>query len=111
MRRSMCAGMLSLQAVVLMLTTPVMISLGGVDTSVALAVGGGLTVASILAAGMLRRDWAYYVGFAIQAASLGLGFLVTPMFALGSIFGALWITAYVMGGRIDADQQAAVANS
>ena len=75
-QRSMCAAMLILQAVVLGLTTPVMIGVSQVDVATALWVGLGLTLACILTAGLLKRPWAYLVGWAIQVAAVALGFLL-----------------------------------
>ena len=43
-RRGMCAAVLSLEAITLGLTTPVMIKVADVDTTIALAVGLGLAV-------------------------------------------------------------------
>jgi hypothetical protein len=103
-QRSMCAAMLILQAVVLGLTTPVMISVSGVDVSTALWVGIGLTVACIVTAGMLRRPWAYLVGWVIQVASFGLGFVIPMMFLLGAIFASLWAGAYFLGRKIDIEK-------
>lgn len=103
-RRSMCAAMLVLQAVALGLTTPVLISVAGVGTPTALWVGLGLTVACILTAGLLRREWAYLLGWAIQVASIGLGFVIPMMFFLGAIFASLWAGAYFLGRRIDLEK-------
>jgi hypothetical protein len=103
-QRSMCAAMLILQAVVLGLTTPVMISVSGVDVSTALWVGIGLTVACIVTAGMLRRPWAYLVGWVVQVASLGLGLVIPMMFLLGAIFASLWAGAYFLGRKIDIEK-------
>lgn len=103
-QRSMCAGMLALQAVVLFLTTPVMISVAHVGVSTALWVGLGLTVACVVAAGTLRRHVGYPLGWAVQVASLALGFVVSVMFVLGVVFAALWTTAYLMGDRIDRER-------
>ena len=103
-QRSMCAAMLTLQAVVLGLTTPVMISVASVAVGTALWVGLGLTVACIVTAGMLRRSWAYYVGWAIQVASLALGFVIPLMFFLGAIFTALWAGAYILGAKVDRER-------
>ena len=103
-RRSMCAAILVLQAVVLFLTTPVMISVAQVGVRTALWVGLGLTVACLVAAGTLRRRVGYPLGWAIQAASLLLGFVVGVMFLLGAVFAALWGTAYFMGIKIDREK-------
>jgi hypothetical protein len=100
----MCAAMLSLQAVVLGLTTPVMISVADVSVGTALWIGLGLTVACVLTAGMLRRPWAYYLGWAIQVASLALAVVVPMMVVLGVIFGSLWAGAYFLGAKIDRER-------
>jgi hypothetical protein len=102
----MCAAILSLEAVVMLLTTPVMISLSDVEWQVAVAIGGGLTVLCVLLAGMLRSPSAYYAGWVIQAAAVGLGFVIPVMFGLGAVFLALWWAAYAVGGRIDAEKAA-----
>jgi len=103
-QRSMCAAMLTLQAVVLGLTTPVLISVASVSVATALWVGLGLTAACVVAAGMLRRRWAYGLGWLVQAASVALGFVIPMMFVLGAIFGALWAGAYFLGAKIDREK-------
>jgi len=132
-RRGMCAAILSLEAVTLGLTVPVMVSISGVplatalwvglglttpvlisiadvDTSTALWVGLGLAVACFVLAGMLRGEWAYALGWLIQAVAIGLGFVIPMMFALGAIFAMLWGTAYFLGRKIERDRAAAYAN-
>ena len=106
MQRRLCAAILLLQAVVVGLATPVLISVESVDTARALWTGLGLAAACVLTAGLLRRGWAYYLGWAIQVAAILLGFEVTAMFALGVIFLVLWVTAYRLGGTIDRDRAA-----
>lgn len=108
-RRGMCAAVLSLEAITLGLTTPVMISVDDVDLAAALWIGLGLTVACLLLAGMLRRPWAYALGWAIQVAAVALGFLVPMMFFLGAIFALLWGTADLLGRKIERERAAAYA--
>jgi hypothetical protein len=108
-RRGMCAAVLSLEAITLGLSTPVMITLTDVSTPTALALGVGLTVACLLLAGLLRSEWAYGAGWVIQLAAIGLGFLVPMMFLLGAIFALLWGTAYFLGRRIERERAAAYA--
>lgn len=103
-QRSMCAAILVLQAVALFLTTPVMISVSDVAVSTALEVGLGLTVACIIAAGLLRGPVGYVLGWAIQVASLALGFVISMMFVVGAIFAALWVAAYLLGRKVDAEK-------
>ena len=108
-RRGMCAAVLSLEAITLGLTTPVMISVAGVDVSTALVVGLGLMLACLLLAGMLRGEWAYGLGWLIQAAAVGLGFVVPLMFVLGAIFALLWGSADFLGRKIERERAAAYA--
>ena len=108
-RRGMCAAILSLEGVALGLTTPVLISVSGVDTSTALSVGLGLAVGCFLLAGMLRGEWAYALGWVLQGVAIGLGFLIPMMFVLGSIFALLWGAAYFLGRKIERERAAAYA--
>ena len=110
-RRGMCAAVLSLEAVVLGLTTPVMISISDVATPTALSVGLGLMLACLLVAGLLRGEWAYLLGWVIQVAAIGLGVLVTIMFVLGPIFALLWGTAYFLGRKIERERAEAYARA
>lgn len=102
--RHMCAAMLSLQAIILGLSIPVMITVEDVSGGLAAAIGGGLAVLCVLTAGMLRRPWAYWVGHAIQVATILTGFLVPIMFFIGLMFAALWLGAFFLGRRIEADK-------
>ncbi|MFS0886166.1 DUF4233 domain-containing protein [Aeromicrobium sp. 179-A 4D2 NHS] len=102
--RHMCATMLALQAIILGLAIPVMITVEDVPASVAALIGGGLAVLCILVAGMLRRPWAYVVGHLIQVATIATGFLVPIMFFIGLMFLALWLGAFFLGRRIEADK-------
>ena len=84
----MCAAMLTLEAVVLALSVPVMISVEDVDTGLAVGLGIGLAVLCVLTAGLLRRPWAYVVGHALQVGAICLGFVVPVMFLVGAMFAA-----------------------
>ncbi|MBW8750507.1 MAG: DUF4233 domain-containing protein [Propionibacteriales bacterium] len=106
MQRRLCSAILLLEAIVLGLATPVLISVESVDTARALWVGLGLTVACLVTAGLLRLAWAYYLGWAIQVAAIALGLEIGAMFALGAIFLVLWITAVRLGRTIDRDRAA-----
>jgi hypothetical protein len=100
----MCAGMLTLQAVVLFLTGVVLIGLTSLGPPASLSLGVGLAVACLLAAGLLRRRVGYWLGWAIQVVSIGLGFVVPMMFFLGIVFGALWAGSYFLGAKIDQER-------
>jgi hypothetical protein len=102
--RHMCAAMLTLQAIILGLSIPVMIAVQDVDPLVASLVGGGLAVLCLVTTGLLRKPWAYWLGHAIQLATIALGFLVPIMFFIGLMFAALWLGAFFLGRRIEADK-------
>ncbi|WP_309647944.1 DUF4233 domain-containing protein [Nocardioides sp.] len=108
-RRGMCAAILSLEAITLGLTTPVMIAIADVGVATALSVGLGLMVACLLVAGVLRAEWGYLLGWAIQAAAIALGFVIPLMFVLGGIFALLWGAADFLGRKIESERAAAYA--
>ena len=108
-RRGMCAAVLSLEAITLGLTTPVMITIADVPAGTAVTVGLGLAVVCLLLAGMLRAEWAYLVGYGVQVAAVALGFVVPVMFGLGLVFAALWAAADLLGRKIERERAEAWA--
>ena len=108
-RRGMCAAVLSLEAITLGLTTPVLITIADVSAGTAVAIGVGLAVVCLLLAGMLRAEWAYGLGWAVQVAAIALGFVIPLMFVLGGIFALLWGSAYLLGRRIERERAEAFA--
>ena len=108
-RRGMCAAVLSLEGITLGLTTPVLITVADVDTGTALAVGLGLAAVCLLLAGLLRAPWAYALGWVLQAAAVGLGFVIPLMFLLGAVFALLWAAADLLGRKIERERAAAYA--
>jgi hypothetical protein len=106
-KRRLCAATLILEAIMLALTTPVLIAIAGVSTTVAVSVGVGLAVLAVVAAGTLRSPVGYLLGHLVQVGALALGLLLTSMVVLGLVFTALWVTSYLLGRRIDLDRAAA----
>ncbi len=106
-KRGMAAAVLSFEAVTLGLTTPVLITIADVPAGPALAVGLGLALACVLLAGMLRRPWAYGLGWAVQVVAIALGLVIPAMFLLGPVFAALWAGAVLLGDRIERERAAA----
>lgn len=105
-RRMMCSSVLAFETIVLALSSIVLISVESTSPAVGLTTGLGLAVAAIVIAGLLRSEWAYYAGFALQVAALLLGIVVPVMIVLALVFGALWTTAYVLGRKIEREQAA-----
>ena len=100
-RRGMAAAVLVLEGIILGLTAPVLVRFTDISPGVAIGIGVGLGLACVLTAGLLRKEWGYGVGWALQVAALALGFLVPAMFFFGAIFaqfirpgmGAGWAVA------------------
>lgn len=106
MQRVLCSGILGLQSVVLLLTTPVLLVLTEVSTPLGLAIGLGLTAACLLAAGALRGPSGAVLGWAVQGATLLLGVVLPVMVALGAVFLALYGGAWFLGATIDRERAA-----
>lgn len=104
MQRRLCAAILSLEAIAIGLSTPVLVSVTGLETATALWLGLGLGVSCLVVAGLLRFPWAFWLGWALQVAAIAMGFLVTAMFLLGAIFLALWATAWFLGRKIEVER-------
>ena len=103
-RRGMCAAILALEAIVLGLTTPVMITVADVSKPIALSVGLGLALLCVVLTGALRSEAAYVLGWLVQVAAIGLGFVVPFMFVLGAIFALLWGSADFLGRKIERER-------
>lgn len=110
-RRMMCAAVLGFESVVLGLATPVLITVEDVSKTAALSIGLGLAVAALAIAGLLRAEWAYLLGFALQIAAVALGVVLPAMIVLGLLFGALWTAAYLLGRKIERQQAAWASQS
>ncbi|HET7173831.1 MAG TPA: DUF4233 domain-containing protein [Nocardioidaceae bacterium] len=105
-RRAMCGSVLGLEAVVLALSSIVLITISRLPASAGLGTGLGLAAAAVLVAGLLRYEWAYFAGFAMQLAAIAVGVVAPAMFVLGIVFGALYTTAYLLGRKIEREQAA-----
>ncbi|MDG4827678.1 DUF4233 domain-containing protein [Asanoa sp. WMMD1127] len=95
--RGMGAAALGLQGVVLLLAIQPIRVLGDGAGAAAVWTLVGLVIACFVLCGMLRRAWAWPAGTAVQVALLVGGFLHWTLFALGLIFGLVWL--YVLHVR------------
>jgi hypothetical protein len=71
-----------------------------VSSGTALAVGGGLAIACILATGLLRSPSGIPVGWGVQVLVLATGVVVPAMIIMGLVFGGLWIAAIRIGRMV-----------
>jgi hypothetical protein len=72
--------------------------------------GAVLIVVFVALARMLHHSWAMWLGWALQAGLVALGFVLTPMFVVGAGFVAIWTYCFIKGRQIDA-AKAAILNS
>src|SRR3954468_22236797 len=105
-RRTLAAATVTLEAFVVFFAGLVAKDLSSLSTGAALAVFGGLAVACLLTAGLLRRPWGYAFGWAVQAAVVASGFWVPVIFFLGGVFAVLWWFALSQGARIEREREA-----
>ena len=104
--RSLASIVLGFEALVIALATPVMISVADIEKGTALGVCLGLAALAVVAAGLLRNQVGYVLGWVVQVGAIALGFVVPVMFVLGLAFAGFWVMAIVLGRRIDEAKRA-----
>ena len=100
--RRLCATVLVFEVVVIWLAIPVAITIEHARPGPAGVVGGALALAALVIAALVGRPgqgWTLVGGTVLQAAVIATGVVVPVMYALGVIFGALWLTAIWLGRR------------
>jgi len=111
-QRAMCAGILGLQALALVPFTPVLLSLTDIGAGAAVAIGLGLILACLVAAGTMRTPVGGLLGWLVELVTIGLGVVVPAMYGLGAVFLALYAGSWFLGAKIDrerAEREAAAA--
>ena len=115
-RRTLASIVLAFEVVVVFLAALVIWGLAreeggvlGLPEWVPLAGGGVVILGLVLTMGLLRHDWAYGLGWALQAVIFASGLLNPAMFVVGALFGGMWAYCMIAGGRIDRDRAASAA--
>jgi hypothetical protein len=115
-RRTLASIVLAFEVVVVFLAALVIWGLSreegdilGLPEWAPLAGGGLVILALIVTIASLRREWAYRLGWALQAVIFASGLLNPAMFVVGALFGGMWAYCMVVGGRIDRDRAASAA--
>lgn len=67
-----------------------------------LLLGTGLTVLTLVAAGLLRTRFGVPLGWLVQLACLAGYFVLPAMLLVGAVFGSLWLLALRQGRKMDA---------
>lgn len=115
-RRTLASIVLAFEVVVVFLAALVIWGLTreeggilGLPEWAPLAAGGLVILGLVLTMGMLRHEWAYGLGWALQAVIFASGLLNPAMFVVGALFGGMWAYCMITGGRIDRDRAASAA--
>ncbi|MFI7608026.1 DUF4233 domain-containing protein [Micromonospora sp. NPDC049366] len=88
--RSLGAGTLAIEALVLLLAIQPIRVVGGDLSGTAIGVVVALAVAAVVLAGMMRRSWAWHAGTVLQGLLILAGLLHWSLFVLGVIFALVW---------------------
>jgi uncharacterized protein DUF4233 len=100
--RRLCSTVLIFEVVVIGLAIPVAITIAHARPAATGVTGGALAAAALVIAGLVGRPgqgWALVAGTVLQVAVIATGVVVPAMYALGVIFGALWLTAIWLARR------------
>lgn len=102
--RTLAATTLVLEAFVLVFAALVAMRLSGLSVTQALVCGGGLAVACLVAAGLLRSRVGYVLGWALQLVLILTGIVVPMMFGIGVLFTVLWVAGLVVGTKVERER-------
>jgi hypothetical protein len=111
----MCALVLAAQSVIVFFGALVAWGIASADrqgpAAAYLWLGTGLALLCLVAAGLMRTAYGVTLGWLIQLATLAGALVVPLMLLVAVIFGGLWTTSLVQGGRIDRAQAARAAQA
>ena len=65
-------------------------------------IGTMIAITEILTSGLLKRKVGWILGWVVQFAMIGYGFIVFTMFFMGALFLVLWVAAIVVGKKGEA---------
>jgi len=101
---------LGLEAVLVFFVTMTVFGLDLIPPAVAFGGGAALIVVLLLAGRLLMYPWGIWLGWALQAALIALGFILPALFIAGAIFVAIWVYCFVKGRSIDRRNAQLLAN-
>src|SRR5512139_2092503 len=104
MAKRMASSILCFEAFVIGFFGLVAMKLSDLGAGAIWAICGPAMVVSVLLCGMLRKPWAYAVGWVLQIALIAGGLLITDMYFIGAVFAAIWWGGLKAGRRIDAEK-------
>ena len=99
--RTLCASTLIGEFFVIGFAGLVAMKDPGLATSTVWTVSGIAMFLCVVLCGVVTRPGGIALGWALQAALVASGFVVTTMFFLGVVFAALWWASVHYGRKID----------
>jgi hypothetical protein len=100
-KRALASIVLGFESFVAFFATLAAFGLQLADAYLVWAIGLSVAILMILTPALLRWNWGYWVGWALQAVLLTSGFYLWGMFVIGAILTGLWIWALLAGQTID----------
>lgn len=97
--RVLGASVLTMEAIVVGFALLIAKDLSANSTIPVGIIGTAIAVLAILAAGMLKRRYGWWLGWAVQFGFIALGVAVPFMYLLGVIFAGLWVAAIIVGRK------------
>ena len=113
-RRTLASIVLAFETIVVFLAALVIWGLSrgseglfGLPEWAPLVAGGVVILGLVLTMALLRFDWAYVLGWALQVLIFISGLINPAMYVVGAVFGGMWAYFMIVGGRIDRERAAA----
>lgn len=100
-KRTLAAGVLCCQALVVFFAGLVAKDLSSLGTGTAVGLASALALTCVLTAGLLRNPAGYVLGSVLQVLTILCGLWVPVMFGIGAIFAGLWVWVLVAGHRLE----------
>lgn len=94
------AATLLLEAIVIGLSTPVMVVVGNVPKALGLTCGLGLALVAGAASGIQRRRGGRLVGSLVQVGAVALSLLEPLMALVGALFAICWVATLLLEDRM-----------
>ncbi len=99
--RTLCAGTLVGEFIVIGLAGLVASRLSDASTGAVWAVSGTAMALCLLLFGMVGRPGGVQLGWALQLGLIASGLVVPAMFLLGAVFAGLWWASVHFGRKVD----------
>lgn len=99
-------AILVFEVVIVWLAFPGMLQVSEASVRDALVWCGVATALSVAAIIGLKKAWGFIAGWLTQLGIIVLGLLTPWMYLMGGIFALIWLTAFILGARIETHRKA-----